>query len=163
MIIIINSFLGLGVLISRGEDMRLKVNFFLLFYCLLTLKAQGSFFFRGLIPKITPASLVRNFSSKPSIFWAEGLLGLSRGASELEVKQAFNAKALGEHPDVGGCEHSFRRLLAAREFLLNYVERPVSCRERSVPCDNQSIFDSFMADSKYQKWVWEQIQRSREP
>lgn len=45
-------------------------------------------------------------------------LGLSPGATRAEVAAAFRARALREHPDVGGCASAFAELRAARDALL---------------------------------------------
>jgi hypothetical protein len=53
------------------------------------------------------------------------VLGVRRGASPQQVNQAFHREALrGGHPDTGGDARAFRRLVVARDALLEARHSP---------------------------------------
>ncbi|HVH42626.1 MAG TPA: DnaJ domain-containing protein [Labilithrix sp.] len=52
------------------------------------------------------------------------LLGVSRDATESELKAAFRKRALETHPDQGGDGESFRRLLQAHEEAQRRLRKP---------------------------------------
>lgn len=53
------------------------------------------------------------------------VLGLRRGATPQQVNRAFHREALrGGHPDTGGDAHAFRRLVVARDALLEVRPAP---------------------------------------
>lgn len=49
---------------------------------------------------------------------ARALLGVSRGASESDIRRAYRAKMTSAHPDRGGSNAEAARLAAARDRLL---------------------------------------------
>src|SRR3954447_19837061 len=51
-------------------------------------------------------------------------LGLTLPCTEADVRQAYRAKALRMHPDVGGDEDAFKMLQAAYEEALRGVNPP---------------------------------------
>lgn len=51
------------------------------------------------------------------------VLGVSRTASNAEIKRAYREKVRKAHPDVGGSDLEFKRLTAARDLLLDSAAR----------------------------------------
>lgn len=50
---------------------------------------------------------------------ARAVLGISRGASDSDIRRAYRAKMTSAHPDRGGSNAEAARLTAARDRLLN--------------------------------------------
>ncbi|TFY61609.1 hypothetical protein EVG20_g6991 [Dentipellis fragilis] len=50
-------------------------------------------------------------------------LGLSRGCTEADIKKSYRQAALKHHPDKGGNEETFKRVLEAYTILLDPIER----------------------------------------
>lgn len=62
------------------------------------------------------------------------VLGVRPGASRQQVAQAFHREALrGGHPDTGGDAHAFRRLLVARDALLQVQTSPAAATSAMPP------------------------------
>lgn len=61
--------------------------------------------------------------------WA--LLGVTRDASERELKAAYRRRALETHPDHGGDEETFRRVLRAYAEAQRRLRRPRPKRRRA--------------------------------
>jgi hypothetical protein len=59
---------------------------------------------------------------EPGSIWAE--LGIDRNATEAELKAAFRKRALEAHPDHGGTDEMFRRLLKAHHEAQKRLKRP---------------------------------------
>ena len=51
------------------------------------------------------------------------LLGVDQSATEKEIKRAYRKKSAAAHPDVGGSEEEFKKLLAAYETLVDPEKR----------------------------------------
>jgi hypothetical protein len=52
------------------------------------------------------------------------LLGVARDATEAELKAAFRKRALETHPDQGGDDETFRRVLRAHEEAQRRLRKP---------------------------------------
>jgi hypothetical protein len=52
------------------------------------------------------------------------LLGVSRDASEAELKAAFRKRVIAAHPDQGGDDETFRRVLRAHEEAKRRLRKP---------------------------------------
>jgi hypothetical protein len=52
------------------------------------------------------------------------LLGIGRDATPTELKAAYRKRALETHPDHGGNDESFRRIVAAYEEALRRINKP---------------------------------------
>lgn len=50
-------------------------------------------------------------------------LGVSRDASMEEIKKAFRGRAHETHPDKGGSEEKFKKIVRAKEILLDKYKR----------------------------------------
>jgi hypothetical protein len=61
---------------------------------------------------------------------AWSVLGLAPGASLVEVKRAFQRRALETHPDQGGQAEQFRQVQRAYEKLLERLERATARPQR---------------------------------
>lgn len=59
---------------------------------------------------------------EPGSLWE--LLGITREATEVELKAAFRKRVLEAHPDQGGDTETFRRLLRAHEEAQRRLRRP---------------------------------------
>jgi len=47
------------------------------------------------------------------------ILGVSKNASDTEIKKAYKAKSMKHHPDRGGDEEEFKRINEAYQHLSN--------------------------------------------
>ena len=56
---------------------------------------------------------------------ARAVLGVAAGSSRQDVVRAYRRAAARNHPDVGGDEVAFRRVVAARDALLDDDAAPV--------------------------------------
>ena len=53
------------------------------------------------------------------------LIGVSKNATEAEIKKAYRKKALKEHPDKGGDPEKFKELTAAYEVISDREKREI--------------------------------------
>lgn len=70
----------------------------------------------------TPGAARPRPLAEPGSIWA--LLGVTREATEAELKAAYRRKVLEVHPDHGGTEAAFRQVLKAYEEAQRRVRRP---------------------------------------
>lgn len=56
------------------------------------------------------------------------LLGVTRDATEAELKAAFRKRAIELHPDQGGDDETFRRLIRAHQEAQRRLRKPRSAR-----------------------------------
>lgn len=70
-------------------------------------------------------------SVEPGSVWA--ILGVSREATEAELKAAFRRRALETHPDQGGSEEAFRSVLRAHDEAKRRIGKPRARRATKSP------------------------------
>ena len=66
------------------------------------------------------------------------VLGVNATASHEEVKAAYLAASLKAHPDKGGSAEAFREVKAARDMLLNLLQKSKHLLE-TQPCALKSV------------------------
>lgn len=73
------------------------------------------------VPPLPAARVARPVRESAESAWS--ILGLEPGASALEIRRAFQAKALATHPDQGGDPDHFRAVMRAFERLTRQRKR----------------------------------------
>lgn len=73
--------------------------------------------------RVRPAARSRVRRENPAVADACALLGVSRGATEADIRSAYRQKIATAHPDQGGSAEAAATLTAARDLLLTRAKR----------------------------------------